>query len=102
MRAAISSTVAAVVPALKRPLAAALNHRAVGDRIGERHAELDQVRAAALERGNQCGVRAVRRRIAGREVCDQRGPPFGPRALKQARLILVPSGSSRLLEMFSR
>ena len=42
---------------LERAIAAALDHRAVGDGIGERHAQFDQIRAAAFERSHQLGRR---------------------------------------------
>ena len=49
---------------LQRAIAAALDHRAVGDGIGEGNAQLDQIRAAAFERRDEfrrCG-RAMDRR----------------------------------------
>ena len=55
---------------LQRAIGAALDHGTVGDGIGERHAQLDQVRAAALERRHQAGC-AVGRGIAGGDVGDQ-------------------------------
>ncbi len=39
----------------QRALARALDHRTIGDGIGKRHAQLDQVRAAALQRFHQRG-----------------------------------------------
>ena len=44
----------------------------LGDGIGERNAEFDQVRSAAFERGNERSG-AVGRGIAGGDVGDQRG-----------------------------
>ena len=40
---------------LQRAFGASLDHGAVGDGIGERNAQLDQIRAAAFERGHQFG-----------------------------------------------
>ena len=81
---AISSTLCSVVPALQRAFTGALDDRAIGNRIGERHAQLDQVRAAALERFNQCR-RAVRRRIAGRDVGDESPCVSGSSTFEQSR-----------------
>ena len=50
---AISSTRDSVVPRAERAVRGPLNHGAIGDRIGEGHAELDQIRAAALQRRHQ-------------------------------------------------
>ena len=56
--AAISRTLRSVVPAFEGAIAGALDHRAVGDGIGERHAQFDQIGAAALQRCDERG-RAV-------------------------------------------
>ena len=40
---------------LQRAIAAALDYRAVGDRVGEGNTQLDQVRAAAFERRDDLG-----------------------------------------------
>ena len=57
----------------ERPLGRALNHRAVGQRIGERHADLEHVGAGAIERLQDLG-RARQIRIAGGRVRDEAGP----------------------------
>ena len=54
----------------QRPLARALDHGTIRNRVGERHAQLDQIRAAALESLDQ-RWRAVGRRIAASEISDQ-------------------------------
>ncbi len=46
------------------------DHGTIGDRIGERHAQFDQIGAAAFERRDQCRG-ALRRGIAGCEIGDQ-------------------------------
>ena len=66
----MSSTLRKVVPAFSARSPAALDHRAIGDGIGERHAQFDQVRAAALQRRNQ-RRRAVGRRVACGDIGDQ-------------------------------
>ncbi len=55
---------------LQRALAGALDHRTIGDGVGERHAQFDQVRAAAHQRFHQ-RRRALGRWIARREIGDQ-------------------------------
>jgi hypothetical protein len=55
---------------LQGALARALDHRTIGDGIGKRHAQLDQVRAAAQQRLDQ-RRRALRRGIARRDVGDE-------------------------------
>ena len=42
-------------PGLQSTIAAALDHRTVGDRIGEGNAQFNQIRAAAFQRSHQCG-----------------------------------------------
>src|SRR5207244_12721481 len=54
-------------PALQRALRGGLNDRAVGDWIGERHAELDGVRAGIGEREDDVG----RRSVAASDVGDE-------------------------------
>ena len=54
--AAISKTLRQRGSCGQRAVPRLLNHRAVGDRIGERHAQFDQVRAASFERRDQIGV----------------------------------------------
>ena len=54
----------------------ALQHGTVGHRIRERHPELDQV-GAGVDRGADQRRREVERRIARREIRNERGPPAG-------------------------
>jgi len=54
-------------PRLQRPLRRALDHRAVGERIGKRHAQFDHVGAAAVNRSEQ-ESRSVERGVTGGEV----------------------------------
>ena len=54
-------------PARERALAGAADHRPVGERIGERKAELDDVRAALDRR-----PRELRRLRLGHQVDDER------------------------------
>ena len=86
----------------ERALGRPLDHRTVGDRIGERHAEFDQVGAAAHQRRDQSGG-AVGRRIAGGEIGDQRRPALlGPQPFeKPADSLSITAMSSSSL-MFSR
>ena len=56
----------------QRTLAGALDYRAVGDRIAERHAQLDHIRTGA--NGRKCDVaRSVEIRIAAGDVGDEAG-----------------------------
>ena len=61
-----------------------LDHRSVEHRVGERHADLDQVAAAVDHRG-QGGGRRVDGRETGGQVADQRGPTLGPGTGEQVR-----------------
>ena len=78
---------------LERALAALLDHRPIGDRIGERHAEFDQVGAAAHQRLDQRG-RALGRGVAGGEVGDQTLAIFALQGFEQARDAASLSASS--------
>ncbi len=62
--------------ARERALARMLDHRAIGHRIGERHAELDQIGAGVDERVHDRD-RRVGRRIAGGDERDQAGASGG-------------------------
>ena len=59
----------------QRAVARLLDHGAIGDGIGERHAEFDQIGAAAFERRDQIG-RGFGRGIAGREIGDHAAALF--------------------------
>ena len=56
----------------QRPFAGALNHRAVGQRIAERHAEFDDG-CSRVDRGQHDVARGGEIRIAAGEVGDQGG-----------------------------
>ena len=60
----------------ERALGGALDHGAVGHRVGERHAELDHVGAGGNE-PVQDRLHRVARRISGGDVRYQRGAPRG-------------------------
>jgi hypothetical protein len=55
---------------LEGALAGRLNHRAIGDGVGEWHPQFNEVRAAADQRFHQRG-RAVGRGIAHRQIGDE-------------------------------
>ncbi len=61
------------------PLGRALNHRAVGERLGERNPDLEHIGARAIERIQNIG-RTRQIRIAGRDVGDEAGALLGPNA----------------------
>src|SRR5207237_4227789 len=75
--------------------AGALDHGAVGDRIGERHAQLDDVGAGALG-GRHQPARLGQRGIAGREVRHQRA--LAARAQPRERRLQPWSGCRTLGE----
>ena len=54
----------------ERPLARALNHRTIGQRIRKRHADLEHVRAGAGDGDEQCGG-AIGVRVARSQVGDE-------------------------------
>ena len=56
-------------------VAGLLNHRAIGDRVGERNAQFDEIGAAAFERCDEAG-RRFGRGIACREVGDHAAAVF--------------------------
>src|SRR5262245_24665320 len=66
----------------ERPITRALDYRSIGDRIGERNAEFDQVGATPLERLDQ-RCRTVRMRIARREVRDESFAALASQAIEQ-------------------
>ena len=78
---------------LERALAGALDHGSIGDRVGKRHAQLDQVRAAAHQRFHQRG-RAVRRGIARRQVGDQALAVVFLRSSNSAPMRVIAGSSS--------
>ena len=99
IRRAIAKTPSSVVPGLQRPRRRALEHRAVGDRIGERHAELEHVRARPGQ-GFRQADRRVRRGVAGRQVGDERRAALAPRpveGLRDARHVAAPSRGAQVL-----
>ena len=51
-------------------LAGALDHGSIGERIAERHAQLDHIRAR-IDRGKRNGARGLHAGIAGGEINDQ-------------------------------
>ena len=53
------ATPRSVVPGRQRPLGRALNDRTVGERIGERHADLEHVGAGAIERAQDVAPSAA-------------------------------------------
>ena len=70
-----------------------LIHRPVGDRVAERHAELEDVGARRRESdGKPLGRREIR--IAGGDVGDERRPSFRPGAGEGLRQRLRRSGGS--------
>ena len=67
----------------QRAFPCALDHRAIRDRVGKRHAEFDQVGAPAHQRLHQ-SRRTLRRGIAGRQIRDQSFAAVALQAVKQA------------------
>ena len=61
------------LPALQRPQTGGLNRRAVGHRVGERHAELDHIRPGRRE-GLEDGEARLAIRVPGHDVGDEAGP----------------------------
>src|SRR6185503_6786863 len=70
-------------PPRQRALARPLDHRAVGQGIRERHAQLQHVHSRLLELERRAH-RAFERRVAGRQEGDERRPAFGL-ALREPR-----------------
>ena len=66
---------------LQRAVRSALDHRSVGDRIGERYPQFDEIGAAAFERSHQSRCRCGRR-ISRGKVSDEARPSFLAQALK--------------------
>ena len=64
------------LPGLQRPQTRRLDHRAVGHRVGERHAEFDHV-GAGRRQGLQHRERGLRVGIAGRDEGDEGGAAGG-------------------------
>ena len=66
----------------QRPLRRALNHRAVGERLGKRNPHLEHVGAGAIERTQNIG-RTRHIRIARRDIRHEPGAFFGANALER-------------------
>src|SRR5205807_2431148 len=66
------------------PLGGPLDDRAVGERVGEGHAELDDVRTPAGRLPDE-PARVPERGVARREVRDQRPLPPGPEGVERLR-----------------
>ncbi len=76
----------------QRALSGALDDGAVGERIGERHAQLDDVGATTLGLHHQ-PARGLQRGVAGGEIGDQRS--LVPRAQPRERLVQAAHGALR-------
>ena len=58
-------------------LARLLDHRAIGHRVGERHADLNQIRTRRGEAGEQLG-RGIGVGVTRSQIGDEAGSPFLP------------------------